>query len=95
MVGEVGPIAQSVLEKYLAGLREQNKDVMGGLKLRSDGSLDPGQVELNLSHLPEQERLSRLVDALNELLYAELLAVKRTLGAEHEVAVIKALKPPS
>jgi hypothetical protein len=95
MVGEVGPIAQSVLEKYLAGLREQNKDVMGGLKLRSDGSLDPAQVELNLSHLPEEERVSRLVDALNELLYAELLAVKRTLGAEHEVAVIKALKPPS
>lgn len=95
MVEEVGPIAQSVLEKYLAGLREQRKDVLGGLKLRSDGSLDPTPMERNLSHLPEDERVGQLVDALNELLYAELLAVKRTLGGEHEAAVIKALKTPS
>jgi hypothetical protein len=32
------------------------------------------------------------VDALNELLYAEILAVKRTLGAEHEAAVIRACR---
>jgi hypothetical protein len=33
------------------------------------------------------------VGALNELLYAELLAVKRTLGAEHEGNIIRALRP--
>ena len=32
------------------------------------------------------------MDGLNELLYAELLAIKRTLGAEHEAAIVKALK---
>ena len=32
------------------------------------------------------------MDALNELLYAELLAVKRTLGAEHESNIIKAFR---
>ena len=36
----------------------------------------------------------RLVDALNELLYAELLAVKRTLGADHESAIVRDLRPP-
>jgi len=49
-------------------------------------------VERNLNKLPEDDRRPRLVDALNELLYAELLAVKRTLGAEHESAIIKALR---
>jgi hypothetical protein len=34
------------------------------------------------------------VDALNELLYAELLAVKRTLGADHESAIVRELRPP-
>jgi len=92
MVEEVGPIAHSVLEKYLATLREQRKEILGGLKLRSDGTLDADQLALNMSHLPEAERVGLLVDALNELLYAELLAVKRTLGAEHEAAVIKALQ---
>ena len=39
----------------------------------------------------EEERRSLLVDALNELLYAELLAVKRTLGSVHEASIVKAL----
>ncbi len=92
MVREVGPIAENVLEKYLATLRESRKDVFVGIKLQKDGSLDPALVERNLNKLPEDERRGRLVDALNELLYAELLAVKRTLGAEHETAIIKAFR---
>ena len=92
MVREVGPIAENVLEKYLGSLRESRKDVFGGLRLQKDGSLDPVVVERNLNKLPEEDRRPRLVDALNELLYAELLAVKRTLGAEHESAIIKAFR---
>jgi hypothetical protein len=88
----VGPIAENVLEKYLAGLREARKDVFTGIKLQKDGSLDPTLVERNLNKLPEDERRGRLVDGLNELLYAQLLAVKRTLGAEHETAIIKAFR---
>jgi len=92
MVKEVGPIAENVLEKYLGGLREQRKDVFAGAKLQKDGLLDPAVVERNLNKFPEEERRSRLVDGLNELLYAELLAVKRTLGAEHEAILIKTLR---
>ena len=44
--------------------------------------------------VPEDRRRPALVDALNELLYAELLAVKRTLGAEHESAIVRDLRPP-
>jgi hypothetical protein len=92
MVREVGPIAENVLEKYLGSLRESRKEVFGGLRLQKDGSLDAVVTERNLNKLPEDERRARLVDALNELLYAELLAVKRTLGAEHESAIIKAFR---
>jgi Domain of unknown function (DUF4388) len=92
MVQEVGPIAENVLEKYVSGLREQRKDVFAGVKLQKDGTLDAAVVERNLNKFSEDERRSRLVDALNELLYAELLAVKRTLGAEHEATIIKALR---
>lgn len=92
MVREVGPIAENVLEKYLGSLRESRREVFGGLRLQKDGTLDPALVERNLNKLPEDDRRPRLVDALNELLYAELLAVKRTLGAEHEGAIIKAFR---
>lgn len=92
MVKEVGPIAENVLEKYLGGLREQRKDVFAGVKLQKDGTLDTAAIERNLNKFPEEERRARLVDGLNELLYSELLAVKRTLGAEHEATLIKLLR---
>ena len=92
MVREVGPIAENVLEKYLGGLRESRKDVFTGTKLLKDGTLDPAVLERNLNRAPEDQQRSLLVDALNELLYAELLAVKRTLGADHEASIIRALK---
>ena len=92
MVREVGPIAENVLEKYLGTLRDGRKDVFGGVKLQKDGTLDVTVIERNLNRFPEEQRRSMLVDALNELLYAELLAIKRTLGAEHEAAIVKALK---
>jgi hypothetical protein len=92
MVREVGPIAENVLEKYLGSLRDGRKDVFGGVKLQKDGTLDVAVIERNLTKFPEEQRRSLLVDGLNELLYAELLAIKRTLGAEHEAAIVKALK---
>ena len=92
MVREVGPIAENVLEKYVASLRDGRKDVFAGLKLLKDGTIDGAVVEKNLNKFPEEQRRAILVDALNELLYAELLAVKRTLGNEHEAALIRALR---
>jgi hypothetical protein len=92
MVREVGPIAENVLEKYLGGLRESRKDVFAGVRLQKDGTLEPAGVERNLNKLPEDQRRTSLVDALNELLYAELLAVKRTLGADHEASIVRAFR---
>jgi hypothetical protein len=92
MVREVGPIAENVLEKYMATLRQGRHEVFQGVKLQRDGTLELAVVERNLGRLSEDQRRGALVDALNELLYAEILAVKRTLGAEHEAAVIRACR---
>ena len=94
MVNEVGPIAENVLAKYLNTLRESRPEVLADVALRRDGSLDEAAVERNLGRLAEDKRRPALVDALNELLYAELLAVKRTLGADHESAIVRELRPP-
>ena len=89
MSGEVGPIAEIILEKYLGELKGRPHSLFERARLRRDGSLDPHQIELNVSRLKPFERRNRLVEALNELLYAELLAVKRTLGASHEAQLIQ------
>ena len=76
-----------------ARLREARKDVFAGVKLQKDGTLDAAVVERNLNKFPEDAaaRPSSWT-RLNELLYAELLAVKRTLGAEHEAALVRAFR---
>ena len=93
MVREVGPIAENVVAKYLNTVRESRRDVLKDVAMRKDGSLEEAAIERNLNRLPEAERRAALVDALNELLYAELYAVKRTLGADHEAALVRVLRP--
>ena len=92
MSGEVGPIAEIILEKYLGELKGRPHSLFERVRLRRDGSLDPKQIELNVTRIKPFERRNRLVEALNELLYAELLAVKRTLGASHEAQLIKTFR---
>jgi hypothetical protein len=94
MVREVGPIAENVLAKYLNKVREARPEILAGVGLQRDGSLDEAAVERNAGRIAEDRRRGALVDALNELLYAELLAVKRTLGADHESVIVRDLRPP-
>lgn len=92
MSGEVGPIAEIILEKYLNDLKAQPGSLFDKVRLRRDGSVDAQQVEKNAVGLAESERRTRVIEALNELLYAELLAVKRTLGASHESQLIQVFR---
>ena len=89
MSHEVGPIAEIILEKYLKELKERPASLFERVRLGQDGALDPAQVERNLERIAESERRDTLISALNELLYSELLAVKRTLGASHESELIQ------
>lgn len=92
MSGEVGPIAEIILEKYLNELKERPDSLFERVRLHRDGSLDPEQLGDNVLKIEEGKRKNELVEALNELLYAELLAVKRTLGASHESQLIQAFQ---
>lgn len=92
MSDEVGPIAEIILEKYLKELKERPGSLFERVRLRQDGSLDPSQMERNLQRVGEGHRRDQLISALNELLYSELLAVKRTLGATHESQLIQVFR---
>jgi hypothetical protein len=92
MSGEVGPIAEIILEKYLNELKDRPSSLFERVRLQRDGSLDPHELESNVLELQEVNKKNALVEALNELLYAELLAVKRTLGASHESQLIQVFR---
>jgi len=92
MSGEVGPIAEIILEKYLNDLKARPGSLFDKVRLNRDGAVDAVQVEKNTFVLPEGDRRHRVIESLNELLYAELLAVKRTLGAQHESQLIQVFR---
>lgn len=86
---EIGPVAQSVLEKSLEEIRPRLGPPFQNLELRPDGRIEM-KVLLKMSlNLQNEDMKKNLVRGLNEILAAEVLAVKKTFGSEHEAALIK------
>lgn len=92
MIKEVGPIAEHVLDKYLREVRDANLALLAKVALGKDGTLAEDLLVRNLQLVRGRNRRELLVGGLNEYLYSGLLAVKRTLGADHEATVIRRLK---
>jgi len=92
MIKEVGPIAEHVLEKYLREVRESSQSLFNKIALGKDGTLNEDALNRNVHLLRGKNRQETLISGLNEFLYSELLAVKRTLGADHEEIVVRRLK---
>jgi Domain of unknown function (DUF4388) len=92
MMREVGPIAEHVLNKYLLEIRDSNSSVFKNVSLRRDGTLDESSITGNLYWIKPDRKRELLISSLNEFLYSAILAVKRTLGPEHESHVIETLR---
>ena len=92
MMREVGPITEHVLNKYLMEIRDSNSTVLKNVVLKKDGTLDETTLEGNLNWVRADHKKEVLISSLNEFLYSAILAVKRTLGPEHESHVIETLK---
>jgi len=92
MMREVGPITEHVLNKYLMELKEANSSILKNVSMRKDGTLDGAAIQGNLDWFRGDNKKDMLITSLNEFLYSSILAVKRTLGPEHESRVIETLK---
>lgn len=92
MIQEVGPIAEHVLDKYLREVREGNQNLFQRITLNKDGTLNEESLARNVHLVRGKARREVLISGLNEFLYSALLAVKRTLGADHEGVVVRRLK---
>ncbi len=89
---EIGPVALSVLEKALDDVRTRLAAPLQDLELRPDGRIEFKPFPLvSLSVLTEDSR-KNFIRILNEILIAEVLAVKKTLGNAHEAVVVRNLE---
>jgi len=88
---EIGPAAYNVLEKCFEEAKPHSpysKDI----SLNNEGKFElQSALKTNLSH-PEKDSQQLFLKDLNEILAAEILAVKKSLGNEHESVLVKNLE---
>jgi len=89
---ELGPVAFNVIEKCWEETKPYLSSLFQEAKVTSNGRLDISPLlKTNLIYTDQKIQLN-LIRNLNELLVAEVLAVRKNLGSEHEDALVKNLE---
>jgi hypothetical protein len=89
---EIGPVAASVIRNSLEDVRGRLDPVFQGLELKPDGRLEVKSILRTNMNLVGDENRRNILRSMDEILVAEVLAVKRTLGPGHESALVKSLE---
>ena len=92
LMREVGPISEHLLARSLRDLSAAHPALFHRASLGGDGTVDAGLLRENLSSPAGRRRRDALIQGLNELLYAELLVLRRTLGSDHEGRILRAFR---
>ena len=89
---EVGPVAFNLVGKALDEVRGHLDPVFQTAELSPDGRLEiKSPIRVNANIVGDDCRRS-LLRSMDEVLATEVLVVKRTLGPEHESAVVRGLE---
>ncbi len=89
---ELGPVAYNVLEKCLEEIKPSLSSLFQKIKFDSEGRIEKQDIlKTHLSFMDNETRRNLIKD-LNEILLSEVLAVKKSLGDEHESLLVKNLE---
>ncbi len=92
MSKEIGPVSLKVLEKSINEINGYLSPLFKGVRLQKDGRIDIKSI-LKAQMTPSGRISGKyLFRDLNEILAAEVLAVKKTIGSKKESLLIKNLK---
>jgi hypothetical protein len=94
LLRENGPEADATLQSAVAELHAAG-GLLAACHVTKGGIIDPRPLLAALAQVPEAERSVQLTNALNEVLYGLLFAVRKTLGPDHEANILRALRPDS
>jgi hypothetical protein len=89
---EIGPVALNILEKCIEDTKPLLSQILAKARLTPEGKIETNSVIKGGIALSGEEIKAQLLPGLNEILVALVLAVKRTLGNEHEAILVKNLK---
>ncbi len=89
---EIGPVALNILEKCLEDTKPSLSPLFEKTRLGPEGKLEANPILKGGLSLSREEFKVQVLNGLNDILVAEVLAVKRTLGNEHESTLVNHLK---
>jgi hypothetical protein len=89
---EIGPVALNILEKCLEDAKPSLSPIFEKARLRPDGKVETNSILKGGISLSREKFKVQVLNGLNDILVAEVLAVKRTLGNEHESILVNNLK---
>jgi len=92
LLREIGPDADTTLQRAVEELHSAG-GILTACRVVKGGIIDPPPLMMAANSLPNEERSIQLTNALNEVLYAMLFAVRKVIGADHEANILKALRP--
>ena len=91
---EIGPVAQSILFEAITAILESIPACFHNLEISSDGRIEEKSVLKSIWYENFEEHSNEFLKGLEEILYAEIFAVKRHLGKEHEKLILQWIREP-
>ena len=92
MSKEIGPVALNVIRNSLEDIRSRLDPAFQGLELKADGRIELKSLLKTSMNVIGDESRRGVLRSMDEILVAEVLAVKRTLGSAHESVLVKSLE---
>ena len=92
LMKEVGPISEHLLARSLRELEATYPVLFHRTTLGGDGTVDARLLQENVRSLADEPGRAALIQGLNELLYAELYVLRKTLGPQHEGRILRAFR---
>jgi len=89
---EIGPVAINILGKCIEDIRPSLSNLFKGISLDTDGKVLLDFALKKSINFQRNEIKKAFLNDLDEILAAEILAVKKTLGNEHESILVKNLE---
>ena len=89
---ELGPVALNLMEKSIEDIKPALSPHFRKIRLGANGKIDLQSVLKSNIILSDRDTIQSIIKSLNEILSAEILAVKKTLGSEFESNLINGLE---
>ena len=89
---ELGPVALNLIQKSIEDIKPSLSQHFQKTRLGVDGKIDMQSVLKTNIILSHRDTIQLIIKSLNEILAAEILTVKKTLGGEFESTLIKNLE---